>query len=301
MFRRRGSCSVLDNHHHHSIQMGPLPLSLIAGYGSDSEDEDQTESTPEATGSTSSSKLNKSNPTASTSTTSPSSLFSTLLPPPKHNQNELDSISSSSSAGISSKLGLPPASSSSRPGLPLPAPTQSSTSTTSFKKRKDKGRLQIGVDSLSTLEKSTSDDEEEDYPKPSKPISSSGKPSHALFGMLPAPKRPEERAKDEFDPSEERLANAGAIKIVEQKPMETQDGDGPPPAKKVKGNNDFRAMLGLKPHGKEKEKKEVKPVAVEKKVDSVTTKASNGKAREVPPIPVVQEESASTDFFSLGE
>lgn len=212
-----------------------------------------------------------------------------------------------SSGGTSSRLALPPPSSaSSKLGLPPPNNTTTTSSNlTAIKKRKDRGKLQIGVQSLSSIEKSTSDDEEQppNFSSSSTSIPS-GKPSHSLFGLLPPPKRPK------IDPQEESLKNQGAIKIKELEEDGhaaglDRDGDGPP-KKKVKGNNDFRAMLGLKSNGKEKEKEKKKvdkKEEVEKvpKDDASSVQSQVSKKVESAAPQRDEKPPENSDFFSLGE
>lgn len=88
-----------------------------------------------------------------------------------------------------------------------------------------------------------------------------------------------------------------------------QDGEevgDEPPKKKVKGNNDFRAMLGLKSNGKEKERKKVEKKQEVKNVEIVPSNGASSVqsqvSKKVESAPQRDEKpQENSDFFSLGE
>ncbi|KAN0064298.1 hypothetical protein ACQY0O_002489 [Thecaphora frezii] len=184
----------------------------------------------------------------------------------------------SASQPSTSKLGLPPPRNapsvgvaSGGGGLALPPPKHTAQGPTSkaAKRKAESSRLQIRVGSLHDL--GPSDDPADDgdggtgrpMKKQTRPPVASGT-LHALFGMLPAPKSADQIEREKAAEAE-RKARQGALRIAADADMagagwdrggnDDNDGlgisDAPSiddgKAKKGKGNDDFRAMLGLKP------------------------------------------------------
>lgn len=195
---------------------------------------------------------------------------------------------------LSSLLPAPSASAFHSAGLKLP-PASSSGSTLSSSKPSQKRKAekrQIRIDALDTLE---AEDEEPPPKRASNAGTSSGKTGQSgLLGMLPAPKQkvplPSIETKGN---SETNATNMGLLADSEGR-LEVNDPIAE--LKKVKGNNDFRAMLGLKPS-----KLPEKTVSIAQHFQSnqgakAVVSSTEGRREDVSPAPVKQP-----DFFALSE
>jgi hypothetical protein len=147
--------------------------------------------------------------------------------------------------GLSSLLPAPSASTSKSIGLTLPPPSSFEFTLPPAKlgqKRKAEKR-QIRIDALGALEG------EDDLPPPKRTSNvgaSNGKSGlSGLLGMLPAPKQKAPPAHIEVKEKVDAPANNSGLLTGSEGRLELIASVTEP--KKVKGNNDFRAMLGLKP------------------------------------------------------
>ncbi|PWN53557.1 hypothetical protein IE53DRAFT_383941 [Violaceomyces palustris] len=242
------------------------------------------------------------------------------LPPPKNSAySSLLFKSYDSSAPSSSKMSLP------QPMASATTQSSSNSATNRAGKRKHQSKLQIKVDSLSDLDEASdgeelSSDSISQAKKRAKAAMEAhkAKGGHSLFGMLPAPKRPADIAKQQADEAQQphMTIREGAMKIIEVESTGDQadenDAEESKPANQGrKGNDDFRAMLGLKPSNKpvkSKQPADTKPPerASTAKSSSATTTTisiapqmslapSSASRMETNPIPAEDP----TDFFSL--
>ncbi|PWN88121.1 hypothetical protein FA10DRAFT_268343 [Acaromyces ingoldii] len=224
---------------------------------------------------------------------SPAALVSGYDSDSDHSENDAGPSSSSIAAPRSSG---PATSSSGTFGLKLPPPSNTNTARPAAKRKADQ-RLQIKIDALDE-EKGREATPQVKRPTMDKASSSS---SHGLFGLLPAPSqkpaKPDVKAKAAAESAAADIADGVGAQEDEQ------------PNKKAKGNNDFRAMLGLAPSAATKAKRpspapSPSPTSSKDKLPAPSLKSSQGKgtasesAQEA--VRDRQGSGETTDFFSFG-
>lgn len=212
-----------------------------------------------------------------------------------HSENDAGPSSSSIAAPRSSG---PATSSSGTFGLKLPPPSNTNTNMARpAAKRKADQRLQIKIDAL--------DEEEgkEATPQVKRPTmdKASSSSSHGLFGLLPAPSQKPTKPDVKTNAA---TAAAAAADIAEG--VGAQEDEQP--NKRAKGNNDFRAMLGLAPSAATKAKRPSPapsplPSSSKEKLPEASLKSSQGKGTGSESAQQAvrdrQGSGETTDFFSF--
>jgi hypothetical protein len=194
-----------------------------------------------------------------------------------------DSDSDDDKPASSSLSSLLPAPTNKGAGLTLP-PTKSN-------QKKKPEKRQIRIDALDKLQ---SDEEEVPQPKRAKTSEpSNGKSGlSGLLGMLPAPKQkgpppPKEKSKEDAITTTSAGILAGSESRLN---LDTSIAE----TKKVKGNNDFRAMLGLKPS--KLPEKVVSSMKIQPPAPPIATSTVSEPTKEE-----IVTSPKQPDFFSLSE
>lgn len=205
-----------------------------------------------------------------------------------------DVSTSTGKAGLAGLLPPPLQQSSSQTAksslsLPVPVATTSASgivgnATTSKRKAE---RRQIKIDALEALPSDADEDGPAKKPKVEKSESSSGRSGlTGLMGLLPAPKeRPPPDLKADLSHASNNMGlSEGSIGRLEVQ----QNGlEG----KKVKGNNDFRSMLGLKPSSLASKPKSAPNTELESKEPVVSRTTSEPPAAR-------PADEVKSDFFA---
>ncbi|UZJ51199.1 hypothetical protein CBS101457_000519 [Exobasidium rhododendri] len=197
--------------------------------------------------------------------------LSSLLPPP----------SASSKAAATQSVGLQPS-------------TSNSTSSAKVVLKPVKKR-QIKIDALDFIPSDNDDDDP--VAKRSKlaaPKQNGGNGLHSLLGLLPAPKQSGPPPPVNEQNEEKTQANNMGIASNSEGRLQLNNSAGE--KGKTKGNNDFRAMLGLKPSSLP-----AKPRAVPNSIETSRGKAdpvatTEATVREISPS---ASPNVTADFFSL--
>lgn len=232
-------------------------MSLVTGYGSDSDGETERGPTVQSSG--------------------PSGLTSLLPPPAAPSSIANGKLAQSNSATASASNG-----------------------NAGSKRKVDK--LQIRVEAPEANSNADSQRTE----KRAKVDAAPSKPGgHGLFSMLPAPSNKEPLTKSSKVVEDGDVANvnklgigdasAGALTLQEATGEDTSD-DG---VKKQKGNNDFRAMLGLKPSKNIPPPKAKSEGASKAAVSSTPATVESSKSAAVQQHSSLSHQNLASDFFSL--